>query len=136
MKKIIIVDDSEYKRRDIINYMCSIFGKEVDFLECGYRNIAIQEMMKMEDDIKNNPSEYLLILDMCFPNMEDSFPERDEGLHFLFYLKHRKINISTIVCSSEDTFFNEVIEYPNVLGTVKYDSSVYQKSLFEELLTE
>lgn len=134
VKKVIIIDDLRGKRRDIKEYMSSILGDDTDFIEFGYRNSAVRELMALKEEINSNPADYILVLDMCFPILEDSMPERDEGLLFLHYLQLREINIPVIMCSFDAIDENLLIDYDNVLGSVEYDCSVYLKPQFEELV--
>lgn len=124
MKTVIIVDDYENKRKDIKESLTRFFGKDTIFKEYEYFNKAIREILEMKDEINSNPENYLLILDMCFPHLSDTMPETDMGLHFLFNLKRRNINIPVIMCSSEEIDESLLVEYDNILGSVEYDSSV------------
>lgn len=136
MKKVIIVDDLDFKRLDIKESLKNILGENTIFIECEYRGKAIREIMALADEINSHQKEYLLVLDMCFPVLSDMMPERDMGLDFLYYLKRRKINIPVIMCSSDKIDEELLKDYDNVLGTVEYDSFVWLKPLFEEFIKE
>lgn len=132
---ILVLDDDIHKRSGIVDYLYEIYP-EADFVEFSYRNKAVKYLRDNEEDMKENPDKYLLILDMQFPVLADTFPEADEGVHFLYYLLHKGYEIKVICCSSEDTMKEkcEEIGYPNLAGFIKYDSSVWMLPQFNEIL--
>lgn len=136
MKTVIIVDDLDGKRRDIKECLTSIFGENTTFIECECRSIAMREFKRLKDEINSHPEDYLLVLDMCFPVLTGSMPKSDMGLTFLTYLEIKEINIPTIMCSSDKIDDSLLSDYENIniLGSIEYDSSVWLKPFFEELI--
>jgi len=128
--KVLIIDDEAYKRKVIKDYLNDLGVSDIN--EKTFRNEGLYEL------INSNNSYNLLVLDMNFPAYKDSYPEKNMGLNVLREIKTRKrLNdavekLKIIICSSEP--HDDYDEYEKVIGIIKYNSSVYLKPQFEELL--
>lgn len=130
--RIMILDDSKYKREDIKDYLKS---DNIEFLEfsCARDFLALlqeerRKTLKKESSLFDEPQ--LLFLDMCFPFYENDMPNPNEGEIILSEIKRRNLPIY-IVFSSSDTIS---IEDDKVLGSITYNSSCFQKEEFEEYI--
>lgn len=128
--KALIIDDDAYKRKVIKDYLNDLGVSDIN--EKTFRNEGLYEL------INSNDSYDLLVLDMNFPALKDTYPERNMGLEVLKEIEMRNTfkeavkKLKIIICSSEP--HDNYDEYDKVVGVIKYNSSVYLKPQFEELL--
>lgn len=128
--KVLIIDDDTCKRKVIKDFLNDLGVSDVN--EKTFRNEGLYEL------INSNNSYDLLVLDMNFPALRDSYPEHDMGLKVLREIKMRNTfkeavkKLKIIICSSEP--HDNYDEFDKVIGVIKYNSSVYLKPQFEELL--
>ena len=128
--KVLIIDDEAYKRKVIKDYLNDLGVSDIN--EKTFRNEGLYEL------INSNDSYDLLVLDMNFPALKDTYPERNMGLEVLKEIEMRNTfkeavkKLKIIICSSEP--HDNYDEYDKVVGVIKYNSSVYLKPQFEELL--
>ena len=128
--KVLIIDDEAYKRKVIKDYLNDLGVSDIN--EKTFRNEVLYEL------INSNDSYDLLVLDMNFPALKDTYPERNMGLEVLKEIEMRNTfkeavkKLKIIICSSEP--HDNYDEYDKVVGVIKYNSSVYLKPQFEELL--
>lgn len=135
--EVFIVDDYDFKREEIKNYINDICPNS-NILEFETRNSFLRFLH--ENSSKYNSA--LLILDWCFPIMDDMPPEVGMGQEVLEEIdrlkKFGRVNtdINIILCSSDeiDEYDSLKNEYDNLIGFVKYDSSVYLKNIFKDLI--
>lgn len=137
-KQIIIVDDADYKRNRIKEYVKSIV-EDVTFIEfdCAREFLVWLKPYffgnnELKEELLNNA---MLFLDWNFPFYKNDRVEIGEGRSILFNLDRRDFPLKTVVVSSENVEESER-DYPFVLGFIKDDMIVYQKDEYEELLKE
>ena len=123
---IVIIDDSKFKANDSIAALSKIYeNAKFECLSC--LNDALVYLYNKHSEID------LIILDWCFPEYKDSFmPEPDQGIHVLEFMKRKKINIRTIICSSDEVTLND--NYPNVIGSILYSPTISCYSRYLEIL--
>lgn len=128
--KYLILDDMEYKRDRIKEYVSSI-DTEATFEEF---SCTRDFMSFLRDFVRNKDKmkDYLLFLDWNFPFYAHEHIEVAEGEHILVTLELRHFEMKVIIVSSEEVEYNT--EYPYVLGTIKDDCSVWQKPEYEKYL--
>lgn len=126
MNKILIVDDSEYKTNDIKNYLKKM-NVEITNVTCG--RDALLELIN-----RQNHYDYV-ILDMQFPFFEHEVIERDMGIHVLSEIERKDIDTKVIMCSSNENLEKDCEKYNRkIIGYIHYDSSIYLKDNFEDLI--
>jgi len=98
--KFLIIDDDDCKIKRIQEYI----GENELVISKSYHNDIIKLISEKYDG---------LILDMCFPNFDDQPWDicKDIGLELLEELKRRKVDIPTVIFSSE---YTDVSGYSNV----------------------
>lgn len=126
--KYLIMDDSEYKRNRIFDYIKSV-DNEAEILTFTYRNSLLIFLKEFRDEC---PEDFMLFLDWNFPIYEDSSPKQGEGAVILAHLERWELRIPTVIVSSDDVELNE--EYSFVLGFIKDNSSVYQLPEYEKYI--
>lgn len=128
--KYLILDDMEYKRDRIKEYVSSI-DTEATFEEfsCARDFMSyLRDFVRSKDKMKD----YLLFLDWNFPFYANEHIEVAEGEHILVTLELRHFEMKVVIVSSEEVEYDT--EYPYVLGTIKDDCSVWQKPEYEKYL--
>lgn len=137
IKNIVIIDDNDYKRLGVREYLESIFP-DANFIECGFINEGLRCIaLENYGEIKKNPSEWLVVSDMMMPRREDSMICQDGGFDVLAEMSRRHIKCPVIIVSSEKIDVDKAANlYDNFLGFVKYNMCVYNLSDYENLLTE
>lgn len=128
--KYLILDDCDYKRNRIKEYVSSI-NKDATFEEFECTRdfmVFIKEFIRN----KNKMQEYLLFLDWNFPFYAHEHIERAEGEHILTTLEIRKFEMKVVIVSSDKVEYDG--EYPYVLGAIEDNSSVWQKPEYEKYL--
>lgn len=123
---IVILDDSEYKRRHIKQYMDMIV-EDARYKEFAAFHPTLKYLMDHKDDLD------LLMLDWNFPLFQGEMPKVDLGKDFLRTMKRQKIFIPTIICSTDDVILTGDYE-DIVIDQIKCDSSVYLKPQFEKAI--
>lgn len=130
--KTLIIDDDDYKISSIKEILNNLGITEIDAVKS--LNPGLRQLRENHYD--------LLILDNCFPLYNESYPEKDMGMDLLYRFCHaityREIIKDTkiIMCSSDNLDISEYKDELNILGCVKYDSSVYLNPYFEKLLLQ
>ena len=130
MKRVLIVDDDQYKADRAKEAVKQVFyerGIDTEFtiVNClqGYKQF------NRELDVFD-----LLVLDMNFPVYANDRPKLGLGNLVLTEIDRRKYKIPVIVFSSELELLNKEIK--NIIGGVKFDSSVWDKPKFEKVINE
>lgn len=133
--KVLIVDDLDFKRKRIKDYVKNILT-DVEFEEfsCGRDMLNYLRPYYLNEKDKDNLKDILLFLDWNFPLYKNEMPNVGEGMTILFHIDRRKLPLKTIIVSSDDVELDE--DYPFVLGTIKDDSSVYQQPIYEEYIKQ
>lgn len=125
---IIIIDDSEFKRNDIKEYIKKINPDakiiEFDNYTDAMRNITMTETYK---NIQTNPESYILFLDMMFPVHPHAAIKRDTGIYVLTELNRKNIAIKTVLISSDprEDLSDLQTKYPFLSGQIVHNPSVY-----------
>lgn len=137
--RIIIIDDSEFKQKDIKGYIKDINPNAEIHSFANFRN-AMYTMIHtpLYNKISNQPQNCILFLDMMFPFNERQPIERDAGISVLNEMTRVNMNIDTIMISSDDDImekYNITEQYPFVKGHIVYNPTRYQKSDFETAIT-
>ena len=130
-KKVLIIDDLDSKRNRIENYI-----KEIDStLEINKFSYSreLQLFLRNFRNNKSNLENTILFLDWNFPNYKNDYPRKDAGMYILLLIENYNLPIKVVIVSSDEVDIDRN-EYPFVLGTIKDDSSVYQKPLYEKIL--
>ncbi len=130
--KYLILDDMDYKRDRIKEYVSSI-DKEATFEEfCCARDFLsfLREFIKD----KNKMKDYLLFLDWNFPFYAHEMVEVAEGERILATLEIRDFEMKVVIVSSDEVNYNS--DYPYVLGSIQDNSSVWQKPDYEEMINK
>ncbi len=122
---IVVIDDSEYKADDSIETLSKIY-EDAEFYTFCCRNEALSFISECSEKID------LIILDWNFPLLRGSMPEVGMGEDVLRWMMRKKININTIICSSEEVILEN--HYPNVIGSILYSPSVSCFSKYSEIL--
>ena len=128
--KTLIIDDNDYKVSDIKGILSNLGILDIDVAKS-----AAFGFLKLRENHYD-----LLILDNCFPSRDDSYPEKDMGLDLLYRFCHARSyaelvkDTKIIMCSSDNLDISDYKENLNILGFIEYDSSVYLRPYFEELL--
>ena len=125
-KTILIIDDDKNKVNNIGNALFEKFDNP-NIMVASSRNDGLLIIMQ-------NKNIDLIILDWNFPVKNNEFPEPNMGLEILEMLDNLDISMDVIICSSEinESIYEIISDYPNVIGTVQYDSSV--KLSFEDVI--
>lgn len=123
-KTIVVVDDSEYKA-----------SASIEALEKIYEDPTFHTFTCLNDALcylhDNAHITDLIVLDWCFPQLDGEMPEIDMGDKLLKWMKRRKMNVETIICSSDTVELEE--EYENVIGTIRYSPVVSMESRYREI---
>lgn len=135
INNIVIIDDTDYKRRTIVGYMTKIFPK-ADIYECSYINEALRFLCRdKRNDILGNPDKWLIITDMVMPRMLDTRLIADGGMDVLSELERNSFECPVIVASSMEIDLDECrSHYENVVGVVEESISVYNAEKYRKLL--
>ena len=106
MKKILIVEDDQFKQEDVIRFLKN---KGIEYVVSEYLNDSLMYIRKHKDDIQG------IVLDLGLPRFE-SMEDYDlyMGLNLLKELKRLKLNIPVLINST--TFAGMLDEYPFVYG--------------------
>lgn len=112
---ILIIDDDMYKMKDNEEALLKIYDDANIYKKTSY-NEALTFIAKYSDDID------LIILDWNFPFLNGEMVEQGAGEDVLREMKRKKININTIICSSDEVILD--YDYPNVIGTIYYSPSI------------
>ena len=123
---IVILDDSEYKRRHIKQYMDMIV-EDAKYKEFAAFHPTLKYLMDHKDELD------ILLLDWNFPLFQGEMPKVDLGKDFLRTMKRQKIFIPTIICSTDNVILTGDYE-DIVVDQIKCDSSVYLKPHFEKAI--
>lgn len=124
MTKLLIVEDSDMKFADIqesLDFLddCKIVRKKT-------RNEAIQLLY-------NGGSNFdVVILDMQFPSMIGGEMLRDGGLQVLKKIRHRKINVPVIFCSSSTCAIPK--DMTNIVGYIVYGGNGNLRELLKHYI--
>lgn len=112
--KLLIVEDSPYKLQQVSD--CLQHGS---YDVAKSYNSAVRKLLKEEYDA--------VILDMCFPNFDDSsVPEPEQGLNVLRQMKRKKIEIPVLVYSSDVV---DVSAYSFVTGYIVADNTCIESRI-------
>ena len=129
--KAIIVDDSEYKRTRIKDYIISIDADiEIIEFEC---YIDAARFIASTRENKEKAKEYMLFLDWMFPLRKDSSIE-ENGRMMLEEINRLRLPLKTIIVSSDKV--NIADEYPFLIGSIIDDVSVYQKKQYADFINK
>ena len=122
--KILIVEDNDYKFKDIENALHSC--GETDIARNCCRNGALLELAIAEEE---NRMYDLVILDMQLPRYDGNYEiSKKAGMEILRETKRRRYKTSIAFCSSEP------VDCEDTIMNILYDSSVYLTPTIQELL--
>lgn len=129
MKKILLIEDDENKRNDIVEFLKETYpGKETD-IALSF-NAGVRKAMKGDYD--------LMLVDMTLPKFDKDKGSNERTLHnggelLIGYLMDLGISIKSIVITQYDNFGEETLEtidcrlkadcHETYMGAVKYNSS-------------
>lgn len=116
---ILILDDQDFKINNIRKYLPE------------NANITIAVNMVEGISLLRELEFDYLILDMNFPTREYSNIIEKNGINLIEHVQREKISIKIVVCSSDSV---DVSKYSDVIGYIRYDSSVYMKPNFDALI--
>ena len=131
----IVVDDDNYKRERICDYIKSVVGEDANITEytCGREILLHFHNLRRNDDKDIICKNTMLFLDWNFPFYANERIERGEGEFVLSEIDRLGFNIPTVIVSSDKV---EIDEYDFVIGSIEDNSSVYQKPNYEKLIPE
>lgn len=112
---ILIIDDDIYKMKDNEDALLKIYNDANIYKKSSY-NEALTFIAKYRDNID------LIILDWNFPLLNGMMVEQGVGEDVLREMKRKRININTIICSSDEVVLD--YDYSNVIGSIHYSPSV------------
>ena len=137
MKTIYIIDDSEFKRERIRGYLEELFPN-AEFVELSFINEGLLRICRTDkQNIIDNPSEHLVVIDMLMPRYSDGEIERNAGYSVLAEMGRCRLACPALIASSETVDNNRATDfYKYYLGSVKEDSSVFCIPLYEKLLED
>ena len=137
IKKIYIIDDSEFKRENIREYLTELYPN-AEFVELTFVNEGLLRICRTDKaNIINNPSEHLVVIDMVMPRFYCGMPEADAGYSVLAEMNRCKLSCPALIASSESVDDNRASDYyENYLGSVKEKGSVFCLPFYEELLKD
>ena len=127
--KYLILDDSDYKRNRIKEYVSSI-EEEAEFEEFSCARDFLSFLREYIG--KSKMEDYLLFLDWNFPFYANEMISIAEGEHILVTLDLRHFEMKVIIVSSDEVEYTG--DYPYVLGSIVDNCSVWQKPEYEEIL--
>lgn len=129
--KAIIVDDSEYKRERIKDYIMSV-DSDIEIIEFTCYIDAARFIASTRED-KEKAKEYMLFLDWMFPLRKDSRIE-DNGRMMLEEINRLRLPLKTVIVSSDKVTVDD--EYPFLMGSIIDDVSVYQKKMYADFINK
>lgn len=130
----IVVDDNDYKRKRICDYIKEVVG-EVDITEycCGREMLLHLRDLRRNDDKDIICRNTMLFLDWNFPFYKNERIESKQGELILSEIERLEFNIPTVIVSSDKI---NIDEYDFVLGSIKDDCSVWQLPEYQRLIPE
>lgn len=129
--KAIIVDDSEYKRERIKDYIMSV-DSDIEIVEFTCYIDAVRFIASTRED-KEKAKEYMLFLDWMFPLRKDSRIE-DNGRMMLEEINRLRLPLKTVIVSSDKVTVDD--KYPFLMGSIIDDVSVYQKKIYADFINK
>ena len=129
MKKILLIEDDENKRNDIVEFLKENYPDKETDLALSF-NAGVRKAMKGDYD--------LMLVDMTLPKFDKDKGSNERTLHnggelLIGYLMDLGISIKSIVITQYDYFGEETLEtidgrlktdcYGTYIGAVKYNSS-------------
>ena len=132
--KFLVVDDYEYKRDRICDYIKSVVGENADIeqFSCTREIMFYCHNLRKNDDKEIKCKDMMLFLDWNFPFYKNEHIESGAGGFVLSELQRCELPIKTVIVSSDIVKLDE--EYDFVLGSIKDDCSVYQKPDYEKFI--
>jgi CheY-like chemotaxis protein len=131
--KILIIEDNDLKYNSIKDYLNELSEENVTRKKS--INGGLMELRNNFD--KESKDKYnLLILDMQLPRYEDEPYKIIEtgGISIMKEIERKDWPINIIFCSSESIEINDFEKCPQLLGAVKYNSSVYLLPEFKKYI--
>lgn len=132
--RILVVEDDDYKFNRVEDYLKNICDGASIIARAKSVNGALLELRRFN---KLGIMYDLVMLDMQLPICEDEFEieiEKEGGLEVLAEIRRCNYNTKVAICSSEA--FTST-EYDGlVIGSIKYDSSVYLLKEFKAIVNE
>lgn len=130
----IILDDSDYKRERIKDYIENIMPmSNIVEYECARDMLVHLREFRFSDDKDEICKNTMLFLDWNFPFYKGEVPEIAQGNVVLSELKRMKLSIPTVIVSSEEVEYDKE-RYNFVLGSILDNSSVYQKDEYKNFI--
>lgn len=137
---IIIIDDSDFKREDIKNYIKDINPQaEIhEFKSYGGAMYGMRNNAKLYNILTEQPENCIIFLDMMFPAYDNGMIERDMGLQTLSELNRIDMKIDTFLISSDDIdeFDKITKDFTFVKGHIKVNLVYYMKDNFKAAITK
>ncbi|MBO5388432.1 MAG: hypothetical protein J6A59_09865 [Lachnospiraceae bacterium] len=130
MKKILIIDDDSYKADSAERALRNIFNSKGE--ETNFERAEHMRDVMLLDKSGELQSFNLIILDMNFPMYHRERVQLGLGNSVIHRINHRKYDVPIIVFTSEPDLLREDSE--NIIGTVKFESSVWDEPKFEEVI--
>ena len=136
VKNIIIVDDSEFKRETIKEYMSGILPKAT-ISEYTCTHDGFEAVRKVKSEIISHPNEWLVISDMVMPYWKGGHLSKDGGVSMLTNMDLLDLTCPAIISSFEKVDDDEMrAVYENYIGSVIEKPTVYCKPFYEALLAK
>lgn len=134
--KFLVVDDADYKRDRISDYIKSVVGENADIEQftCTREIMLYLHNLRRSDDKEIKCQDMMLFLDWNFPFYKNEHIEPGEGGFVLSELERCDMPIKTVIVSSDKVKPDE--EYDFVLGAIEDNCSVWQKPLYEKFIPE
>lgn len=137
IKNVVIFDDTNYKRENIIGYIRNLIP-EADIFDFDTVNKGLLFLNKQKrQDIIDNPGEWLIVTDMYMPYLEGGEIHRGAGERVLQELRRLNFECPAIAQSSEP-LDKEKLQglYKYLIGTVLEEYSTYNEYKYEALLED
>lgn len=133
---VLIADDSEMKRGDVVNYMQKIFP-DANVLQFKNANEIMCDMHERREIMKQDSSGYVVVLDNSMPMFVGDRINKDASKRVLREMKRMGFNCPVIIESTDILNVDEYsLVYKNVVGTVIEDTSTYNLDAYAELLCD
>lgn len=133
--KFIVVDDDNYKRDRICNYIKEVVGEHADITEytCGREMLLHLRDLRRNDDKDIICKNTMLFLDWNFPFYKNERIEAGQGELILTEIERLEFNIPTVIVSSDKI---DKSEYDFVVGSIQDNCAVWQTPNYKKVIPE